>query len=56
MKKLESVVNGFLGCGKTRPIATFPQNILGLLSFILPKIFTMKGEGGGGASASHPPL
>jgi hypothetical protein len=44
MKKLESVVNGFLGCGKTRPIATFPQILPGLLSFILPKIFTMKGE------------
>lgn len=47
MKKLERVVNGFLGCGITRPIATFPQTLLGLFSFILPKIFTMKVEGGG---------
>ena len=54
MKKLERVVNGFLGCGITRPIATFPQTLLGLFSFILPKIFTMKVEGGGEAQA--PPI
>jgi hypothetical protein len=53
MKKIESVLNGSLGCGKTRSLATFPQILFGLLYLILPKIFTMK-RGEGGASASHP--
>lgn len=55
MKKVESVLNGSLGFGKTRPHATFPQILFSLLSLILTKIFTMKG-GEGGASASHPPV
>ena len=55
MKKVESVLNGFLGCGKTRSLATFLQILSGLLYLILPKIFTMNG-GEGGASASHPPV
>jgi hypothetical protein len=53
MKKVESVLNGSLGWGKTRSLATLPQILFGLLSLILPKIFTIK-KGGGGASASHP--
>ncbi len=53
MKKVESVLNGFLGWGKTRPLATFPQIRFGLLSLIMPKIFTIMG-GEGGAIASHP--
>jgi hypothetical protein len=53
MKKVESVLNGSLGSGKTRSLATFPHIRFGLLSLILPKIFTIKG-GEGGASASHP--
>jgi hypothetical protein len=53
MKKVESVLNGSLGWGKTRTLATFPQILFCLLSLILPKIFTIKG-GEGGASASHP--
>jgi hypothetical protein len=52
MKKLESVLNGFLGCGKTRSITTFPQTFNGLLSLILPKKFTMKG----GREAKSPPI
>jgi hypothetical protein len=53
MKNVESVINGFLGWGKTRLVAIFPQTLFGLLSLIIPKIFTMKG-GEGGVSASHP--
>ncbi len=53
MKKVESVLKGFLGCGRNRPLATFPQIRFGLLSLILPKIFTIKREEGC-ASASHP--
>jgi hypothetical protein len=52
MNKVESVLNGFLGLGKTRALATFPQIFFGLLSLILPKTFTIKGMGG--ESASHP--
>ena len=53
MKKVESVLNSPMGCGKTRSLATFPQILFGLLSLILLKIFIMK-EGEGGTSASHP--
>ncbi len=53
MKKVESVLDGSLGWGKTRTLATFPQILFCLLSLILPKIFTIQG-GEGGASASHP--
>jgi hypothetical protein len=53
MKKVESVLDGSLGRGKTRTLATFPQVLFCLLSLILPKIFTIQG-GEGGASASHP--
>jgi hypothetical protein len=55
MKKVESVLNGFLGWGKTRFLATFQQIHFCLLSLILPKIFTMKGMEGG-ANASHFPV
>jgi len=41
MKKVESVLNGFLGCGKTRPLAIFPQIFLDLFSLIQPKRFTI---------------
>jgi hypothetical protein len=53
MKKVEIVLNGSLGWGKTRTLATFPQILFCLHSLILPKIFTIHG-GEGGASASHP--
>jgi hypothetical protein len=53
MKKVESILNGFLGWGKTRSSAIFPQILFGLLSLILPKIFTIQG-GEGNANASHP--
>jgi len=53
MKKVESVLNGFLGWEKTRTLVTFPQIRFAMLSLILHKIFTIKG-GEGGASASHP--
>ena len=53
MKKVESVLNGSLGWGKSRTLATFPHIHFCLLYLILPKIFTMKG-GEGGAGASHP--
>ena len=53
MKKVESVLNGSLGWGKTRTLATFPHILFCLLSLILPKIFTIQG-GEGGAGASHP--
>ncbi len=53
MKKVKSVLNGFLGCEKTRSITTFQQIRFAVLSLILPKIFTIEG-GEGGASASHP--
>jgi hypothetical protein len=53
MKKVEIVLNGSLGWGKTRTLATFPQILFCLHSLILPKIFTIQG-GEGGASASHP--
>ena len=43
MKKVESVLNGSLGCVKTIARATFPQSFLGLLSLSLPKKFHMKG-------------
>lgn len=45
MKKIENVLNGFLGCGKNRPLSTFPQ-IFFLFSLILSKKFTMKGGEG----------
>jgi hypothetical protein len=53
MKKVESVLNGFLGCAKARSLNAFPQILFGLLFLILPKIFIIQG-GEGGASASHP--
>jgi hypothetical protein len=53
MKKVESVLDGSLGWGKTRALATFPQILFCLLSLILPKIFIIQ-RGEGGASASHP--
>ena len=53
MKKVESVLDGFLGWRKTRTLTTFPQILFCLLSLILPKIFTIQ-EGEGGADASHP--
>jgi hypothetical protein len=53
MKKVESVLDGSLGWGKARTLATFPQTLFYLHSLIPPKIFTIKG-GEGGASASHP--
>ncbi|MGD2086301.1 MAG: hypothetical protein PVH61_08970 [Candidatus Aminicenantes bacterium] len=37
MKRLERVLNGFLGCGKTRYLVTYPHIFFGLLSLILPK-------------------
>jgi hypothetical protein len=55
MKKVESVLNGLLGCKKTRPLATFPQIFFGLLSLILPKKFTMK-RGEDGAKHAKLPL
>jgi hypothetical protein len=55
MKKVESVLNGFLRWGKTRTLATFPQILFCLHSLILPKIFTIQGRKEG-ASASHPHL
>ena len=53
MKKVESVLNGFLGWGKARSLNTFPQILFGLRSLILPKIFIIQ-RGEGGANASHP--
>ena len=53
MKKVESVLNGFLGCGKARSLNAFPQILFGLLFLILPKIFIIR-RGEGGASASYP--
>jgi hypothetical protein len=53
MKKLESILDGSLGWGKSRTLATFPQILFCLLSLILPKISTIQ-WGEGGASASHP--
>ncbi|UCH96807.1 MAG: hypothetical protein JSV88_08130 [Candidatus Aminicenantes bacterium] len=44
MKKVESILNGLPGFGKTRPLAIFPQIFFGLPSFILAKKFTMKGR------------
>jgi hypothetical protein len=55
MKKVESVLDGSLGWGKNRTLATFPQILFCPLSFIMPKIFTIQG-GEGNASASHPPV
>ncbi len=52
MKKIENVLNGFLGWGKSRTLATFPQILFCLLSLILPKIFTIKG----GREAQAPPI
>ncbi|MFC2146141.1 hypothetical protein ACFLRT_02140 [Acidobacteriota bacterium] len=46
MKKVESVLNGFLGWGKARSLNTFPQILFGLLSLILPKIFIIQRGGG----------
>ncbi len=43
MKKVESVFNGFLGCGNSRPLATFPQIFFGLPSFIIHKKYTFGG-------------
>jgi hypothetical protein len=53
MKKVESILDGSLGWGKTRTLATFPQILFCLLSLILPKIVIIQ-RGEGGASASHP--
>lgn len=53
MKKVESIFNGSLGWGKTRPFDTLPKILFGLLSIILPKIFTIKGVEED-AGASHP--
>ena len=53
MKKVESILDGSLGWGKTRTFAAFAQILFGLLSLILPKIFIIQ-RGEGGASASHP--
>jgi hypothetical protein len=53
MKKVESVLDGSSGWGKTRTLATFPQILFCLPSLVLPKIFTVQG-GEGVASASHP--
>jgi hypothetical protein len=43
MNKVESVLNGFLGWGKTRTLATFPQILLDMFSLIQPKRFTITG-------------
>ena len=43
MKKSESVLNGYLGCGKPRYVVAFPQILFDLRSLIPPKKFTMKG-------------
>jgi len=53
MKKVEPILNGALGFGKTRFLAACQQILFGLLSLILPKIFTTK-EGEGGVNASNP--
>jgi hypothetical protein len=53
MKKVESVLDGSLGWGKTRSLATSPQILFCLLSLILPKIVIIQ-RGEGGVSASHP--
>jgi hypothetical protein len=53
MKKVESVLNGFLGCVKARTLNAFQQILFGLLFLILPKILIIR-RGEGGASASHP--
>jgi hypothetical protein len=53
MKKVESVLDGSPGWGKARTFATFIQIHFCLLSFILPKVFTIQGEGRD-ASAFHP--
>jgi len=54
MKKVESVLNGFLGCGKARSLNAFQHILFGLLFLILPKIFIIKrGEGGAIASPSR---
>ncbi len=55
MKKLESVLNGNLGCGKPRYLTTFLRIFLGLRSFILPGKFTMIG-GEGTITALKNPL
>ncbi len=52
MKKVESVLNGSLGWGKTRIPGTFPQILFGILYLILPEIFTMKW----GREAQAPPI
>jgi hypothetical protein len=44
MKKVENVLDGSLGWGKTRPLAAFPQIFFCLPSLILPKIFTIQGR------------
>ena len=45
MKKVERVLNGFLGWGKAISLNKLPQNLFCLISLILPKIFTDKGGG-----------
>jgi hypothetical protein len=52
MEKVESVLDGSQGLGKTRILATFPETLFRLLSLILPKIFIIQ-RGEEGASASH---
>jgi len=42
MKKVESVLDGSPGWGKTRTLATFPQILFCLLSLMPPNKFTMK--------------
>jgi hypothetical protein len=43
MNKVESVLNGLLGWGKTRTIATFPQIFLDLFSLMRSKRFPITG-------------
>jgi hypothetical protein len=54
MKKAESVLNGYMGWGKPRYVAAFPQIFFGLRSLILSKKFTMKGEGENGCGPEEP--
>jgi hypothetical protein len=46
MKKVESVLDGFLGWGKTRTLTLFPHILFGLLFLVLPKdIYHTRGGG-----------
>jgi hypothetical protein len=55
MKKLENLLNGYLGYGKPRYLAIFPWFFLDLRSLTLPKKFNMKG-GEGTAIALKSPI